>query len=448
MLYPALPCRPKTEGSRANFMDQRRRMAPGRSSKKNGEAAVISFDRPLSGWRAFVLRWFPEHQIYFRTGDQVRFFRLTTQTQLAGAGVLCVLSLWLITASITFFLSTDLVMSKQRQLAAKEQEIAQMERELESMSSRVTNLRGDVSEFTTRIKQRQQLMAHLVGGRLDAAEELLATLTPAKTASPVDTEVSRVELAAVMNDSVTAPDGVAAMRDVLALEQSQLAFAGQASDAAKARYTERRAMLRKLGLSPERLLGQSTGIGGPLEESAELVSNLEPELRELFVSWNKLDMLEQAMESIPSYTPVKDFRYTSGYGFRYDPFTGTRAMHAGLDLAGKRGEPIYAAAKGIVLRAGTAGAYGQMIEIDHGRGLTTRYGHLSKILVKPGQVITQGQNIGKMGSTGRSSGNHLHFEVRIDGRAVNPWPYLEASQDVLKIQRRAASAGDASVDRS
>ena len=150
----------------------------------------------------------------------------------------------------------------------------------------------------------------------------------------------------------------------------------------------------------------------------------------------------------PPSCPVKTFTYTSTYGVRYDPFTGNTAMHAGLDMAGAQGEPIYAAADGTVVSGGRSGAYGNCIDIDHGKGLATRYGHLSAILVQAGAHIRQGQLIGRMGSTGRSTGTHLHFEVRIDGHAVNPRPYLDASAFMLAAQSRGSAATQGPIDTS
>ena len=118
-------------------------------------------------------------------------------------------------------------------------------------------------------------------------------------------------------------------------------------------------------------------------------------------------------------------------------------MHAGMDLTGDKGEPIYASANGVVTHAGRANGYGNMVEIGHGRGIDTRYGHLSKILVQEGDVVRQGQVIGLMGSTGRSTGTHLHYEIRLDGRAINPRPFLEASNYVMAAQSDAQAFGPA-----
>jgi murein DD-endopeptidase MepM/ murein hydrolase activator NlpD len=128
--------------------------------------------------------------------------------------------------------------------------------------------------------------------------------------------------------------------------------------------------------------------------------------------------------------------FTSGFGVRSDPFRGGAAMHAGVDIPGPYGSTIYATADGIVLRSERAGAYGNLIELDHGRGIQTRYGHLSASLVAPGQHVKRGDPIARMGSTGRSTGTHLHYEVRLDGHAVNPMPFLQSANYLAAMQAR------------
>ncbi|MGE0776383.1 MAG: M23 family metallopeptidase, partial [Sphingomonadaceae bacterium] len=139
---------------------------------------------------------------------------------------------------------------------------------------------------------------------------------------------------------------------------------------------------------------------------------------------------------------------SSRFGVRSDPFTGGAAMHTGLDIRGAYGQPIYAAAPGRVIRVGRWSGYGNVVVIDHGHGIETRYGHLSGFDVRPGATIKAGEQIARMGSTGRSTGNHLHFEVRINGRAVNPRPYLEASSDVLEIKAGAGRRFTGDTGRS
>ena len=116
-------------------------------------------------------------------------------------------------------------------------------------------------------------------------------------------------------------------------------------------------------------------------------------------------------------------------------------MHAGIDLSGPVGTPIYATADGLVSTAGwNSGGYGNLVKIDHGRGIETRYGHLASIIIQPGQRVTRGQLIGRMGSTGRSTGSHLHYEVRIDGRAVNPIPFMKSTDYLMAMKKGGSRA--------
>jgi murein DD-endopeptidase MepM/ murein hydrolase activator NlpD len=157
----------------------------------------------------------------------------------------------------------------------------------------------------------------------------------------------------------------------------------------------------------------------------------------LFLAWKRLDQLQQGAMAIPSQRPVQDAKLSSGFGVRSDPFRGAAAMHAGVDLPGPIGTAIYATADGYVGRAGWANGYGNLVELEHGRGLETRYGHLSAILVQPGQRVRRGDLIARMGSTGRSTGSHLHYEVRMDGHAINPIPFLQTSGYAVEVARRS-----------
>jgi murein DD-endopeptidase MepM/ murein hydrolase activator NlpD len=149
-----------------------------------------------------------------------------------------------------------------------------------------------------------------------------------------------------------------------------------------------------------------------------------------------MEALDTSLAGIPQYLPAKVEMVTSSYGVRRDPFTGAAAMHSGLDFRGPIGAPIYAAAKGRVSFVGQRSGYGNVVEISHGNGLVTRYAHMSAFHSHVGEQVAPGDVIGAIGSTGRSTGPHLHFEVRINGRAVNPRPFLEAAPHVLKEARR------------
>jgi murein DD-endopeptidase MepM/ murein hydrolase activator NlpD len=178
------------------------------------------------------------------------------------------------------------------------------------------------------------------------------------------------------------------------------------------------------------------GQGGPFEP---VKADSDTTFKQLFSSWKKLDNLQVGAIAVPSEKPVKMAAFTSGYGTRSDPFNGNVARHMGIDLAGPTGTPIYATADGTVGEAGwNSGGYGNLVKLNHGRGVETRYGHLSAILVSAGQRVVRGQMIARMGSTGRSTGSHLHYEVRIEGKAVNPIPFMKSTDYLLAMQRNGA----------
>lgn len=199
------------------------------------------------------------------------------------------------------------------------------------------------------------------------------------------------------------------------------------------------------------------GVGGPMlaASSVETAADLggEAQFRSLFMTWKKLDRVEQGGAiAIPSVQPVQHLNFSSNFGVRSDPFRGTAAMHAGVDIPGPTGTPIYATADGVISHADRLGGYGNMVEINHGKGISTRYGHLSKILVSDNMRVKRGQLIALMGSTGRSTGPHLHYEVRIDGHPVNPLPflttgdYLLAARDNSVKQIPVSTTGPAAQD--
>ncbi len=186
----------------------------------------------------------------------------------------------------------------------------------------------------------------------------------------------------------------------------------------------------------------------PMDSDAAAQGNDDP-FHSLFQSWQRQDAVGQQAMSVPSSRPLNTATFTSGYGVRSDPFRGQAAMHAGIDLAAPTGTAVYATADGMVEHAAWEGGYGNMVEIEHGKGLATRFGHLSRILVHPGQMVHRGDLIALVGSTGRSTGPHLHYEVRIDGHAVNPVPFLQASDYIVAMREHAnaqAQGGPDDVD--
>ena len=195
------------------------------------------------------------------------------------------------------------------------------------------------------------------------------------------------------------------------------------------------AALASLGLASPALANSSAtaaDIAAPLREAQAAKAGTrggDDEFRRLFASWNGTSVVSVPSRprtvSIPSRMPLEGAALTSGFGMRTHPVLGGRRGHKGIDLSSPIGTPIYATADAVVTRADWFSSYGLFISLDHGAQLETRYGHLSRLNVAEGQVVKKGDLIGYVGSTGRSTGPHLHYEVRIAGTAVNPVPYMQ-----------------------
>lgn len=178
-------------------------------------------------------------------------------------------------------------------------------------------------------------------------------------------------------------------------------------------------------LAEASLDGDADAIGGPYIEP-ESATEFETSISDLDVALDRLERVKSLALRLPFANPAPNRKITSSFGNRMDPFFGRLAMHAGIDFRQKTGSDVKATGAGIVIHAGTSGGYGIMVEIDHGNGITTRYGHLSKVLVKEGDTVEAGEIIALSGSTGRSTGPHLHYEVRRHGNAVDPMRFLNA----------------------
>ncbi|SNS75548.1 M23 family metallopeptidase [Sphingopyxis indica] len=165
----------------------------------------------------------------------------------------------------------------------------------------------------------------------------------------------------------------------------------------------------------------------------------DSEARAVFQAWKRLDtgLTASLGVAVPSRRPIEQMSLSSSYGMRVHPITGKVARHNGIDIPAPYGTPIYATADGIVGRAQRLGGYGNYVEINHGNEIQTRYGHMSRFVVHAGERVKKGEVIGYVGSTGRSTGNHLHYEVRIEGSPVNPLPFVRSDQMAV-----AALSGD------
>jgi murein DD-endopeptidase MepM/ murein hydrolase activator NlpD len=215
------------------------------------------------------------------------------------------------------------------------------------------------------------------------------------------------------------------------VEGRQIAALSSVEDNMESRVRRMRGVFSDLGLDMAQLEAATprAGMGGPYVP-VKLASDAGPFERQLYrinITRSQVERLNRTLALVPYRKPViGEVEFTSGFGVRSDPFLGRPAMHTGLDFRAAMGDPVRATANGKVASSGWAGGYGRMVEIDHGNGLSTRYGHLSEIGVKVGDTIKIGQVIGAVGSTGRSTGPHLHYETRIDGEAVDPQKFLRA----------------------
>ena len=194
-------------------------------------------------------------------------------------------------------------------------------------------------------------------------------------------------------------------------------------------------MFKAAGMNPDNILDKVragySGQGGPLmplsfsTKGGELSEDTRRANR-ILNQMDRLNLYRIAASKAPFASPLKDaYRFTSGFGYRWG------RLHAGSDFAAPHGTPIYSTADGVVVHAGWQSGYGKLVKIQHEFGIETRYAHMSKIRVKKGQRVSRGQRIGDMGNTGRSTGTHLHYEVRVGGKAVNPMIYLKAAKDVF-----------------
>jgi murein DD-endopeptidase MepM/ murein hydrolase activator NlpD len=370
--------------------------------------------------------WFPDREFFMRSQGQVRFIKISSRVQKVAAGVVVALTAaWLLTMGV--MLVSQFISTRDRlSLLDREAKVA-------SAESRVSNYRGDLAGVEADLRKRQDVIDQLV-------EAHLGDLPTDKQAGETVSDSSGEAAKAVKKISLAVPEAAGLAR----IEARQLAFVESLTRLADRRAARASDAMRKLGLDPRMALTSVNsrtgpnrfGQGGPLMRLATSADgSLDPRFQRLGLSLARMDALERGLKGIPQVLPASLEFISSGFGYRADPFNGEGAFHAGLDFKGPVGAPIYAAAKGTVTFAGVKQGYGNVVEVSHGNGLLTRYAHMSAFRARVGQPVEAGAVIGAIGSTGRSTGPHLHFEVRINDRPVNPRPFLEAAPHVLEEAR-------------
>lgn len=319
-------------------------------------------------------------------------------------------------------LSMGVMAFSQYQAQAARDSLLYREAAVAKSESRVAAYRGDIDEVADDVARRMEFLE-------EATEMLPDDVVAEDTVSDSTSEAAKT----VAKISAVMPEAAALAR----LEARQLALTERLTRFADRRSARAEEALRELGLNPRSVLAAArTGQGGPFEKlSTGRDGSLDPRFERLALSLARMDALERGLSGIPQVMPADIRMISSGFGYRTDPFHGGAAMHSGLDFRGPVGSPIHAAADGRVAFVGTKDGYGKVVEVSHGNGMMTRYAHMSAWRARVGQRVDAGDVIGLIGNTGRSTGPHLHFEVRIHDRAVNPRPFLETAPHVLEEAR-------------
>ena len=221
-------------------------------------------------------------------------------------------------------------------------------------------------------------------------------------------------------------------RSLKSIEREQLAQIEQLTEAADGKAGAIEDILTRSGIKVETAaaapaLAEEDAVGGPFIEPTA-TDAFEDSIDSLDVALKRLDSVRGLATALPFANPAPDKAITSRFGNRTDPFLGRLAMHSGVDFRFGSGERIPCTGSGVVTAAGYSGGYGNMVEVDHGNGISTRYGHMQRVLVKVGDKVEPGDTVGLAGSTGRSTGTHLHYEVRRNGEALDPMYFLNAGK--------------------
>lgn len=369
-------------------------------------------DERLARAQQAAARLLCERHIYVRSGGVMKKVVLTPKRQALFASTAAGVALWAMLATGGVALNAIQLNAKNeeiaRQAAASERLVADRTARLTTAVAQLEAAEGGVGQLAQDVERRHQALAMVVAEM------------QGKPAGPLP--------AAGVSDPLLRVQAVSA-------DQERLL--DQAESVAKTRAERLRLAFKMAGISPSAFTPRAAA-GGPLVESRDpralaAVLDVDEDFarRVQRASANLAEMrtLSAAAERLPIQSPAGGYR-TSSFGVRFDPFTARPAFHAGVDFAGGLMSPVNAAGPGVVSYAGVRSGYGNTVEIDHGSGLKTRYAHLHRISVSPGQRVAVGQRLGGMGSTGRSTGTHLHYEVWVNGRAQNPDRFLKAGQNV------------------
>ncbi|MGF1462980.1 MAG: M23 family metallopeptidase [Maricaulaceae bacterium] len=400
----------------------------------------------LLNGRSWINRVFPERQIYHRSGGEVKFLVISPRAQIFAVGVLSTALIWSGFATVNLALGSQISAYREtqtRRTMARYEDWLETARAREAsalalLETRSASFDQSAREFERRHDTLKRLLEHTGGG-----------LVGRRGAAPValnDKGEGEILMAAAPRDfaprvSRVAMDTAPSEDTLGALKSEQDGMILLAEEAAQDRIERLHAVFRMTGLDAGAVMGESaSGLGGPFiglseREAFQAALDLEDDFarRVARVAQRvaEAEALETALLATPTRAPVgPEARLTDKFGPRLDPFTRRPASHPGMDFAAHYGAPVAAAAPGRVAFVGWQGGYGRVVEIDHGLGFKTRYAHLSKALVKRGDSVEAGEVVGRMGSTGRSTGVHLHYEIWFKGKVYDPEKFLQAGRYV------------------
>lgn len=379
-------------------------------------------------------------------GRQVRFGPVAFWIAI---GTVVIMACWSITTATYFAFHDDVIktlMARERaQQYAYEDRIADLRAEIDRTTSRQLLDQDQFEQKLDDLVRRQATLESRASALSGAADPMSTGSIRAGARNKSDAESPGTRLTPHPLDDgrqssvVRKLDKVEASLDrvqrdeTAALDQMQERYAGRTRNI--------RNVLDELGL---KFHTASAGIGGPFVPIRLPPANesFARALTRVNIARAEADDLRNTLNHVPLRKPLAgQLEMTSPFGIRIDPFLHQPSMHPGIDFHASVGDAIYATAAGKVTKAGWDGGYGQMVEIDHGEGLKTRYGHMSQITVEVGEHVRPGQVIGHVGSTGRSTGPHLHYETRINGEAVNPAKFLLAGDKIFGGQAIARASG-------
>jgi len=425
----------------------------------------------------FVHRAFPERQIHIRTRGRIRFFRIPQWTQVSVAATALLFSGWVGYTTFSFIQHGEIIGAKNTQIADARHAYNDLLSDVTSYQSRFTELTRDLEDnhnlmlslvernatlqlsLTTVEKQlrntedeREDVASarETLRGKLTRIENDMRQLST-KNFSLRDNLMSvETDLQTVVRDRDHAHERNTILQTQITALEDRLTSLQTAQDIAVEKMTERTmayiGSLEKIveiaGIEVDTLIASSEGIvtkesqGGPFipVKPEEPGGVLMKKLVRLDDHVNQWETLQTIMARLPLVAPLNTYSITSSFGKRRDPMNKRWSAHYGVDFGAPMRSPIYAPAPGIVKQAGNKGRYGRFIEIDHGSGIFTRYGHLNKIYVKRGQKIDFRHKIGQLGSSGRSTGPHLHYEVVFNGKPRNPMLFIKAGRHVFQKQ--------------